>query len=65
MAFSSCPKCESTRFEMKEMSPTGSKFKVQAVQCSSCGAVVGILDYYNIPALLTKIAKKLGISPFP
>jgi Fe2+ or Zn2+ uptake regulation protein len=45
---------------MKEAEPTGSKYKVMFVQCSSCGAVVGVVDYYNIPGLLEKIAAKLG-----
>ena len=61
MATSKCPTCESSRFEMVEMSPGGSRFKVMAVQCSSCGSVVGVTDFYNTASLLEKIAKKIGI----
>jgi len=45
---------------MKEAKPTGSKYKIMFIQCSSCGAVVGVSDCYNIPSLLEKIAAKLG-----
>jgi len=31
------------------------------VQCASCGTVVGVTDFYDTPALLQKIAKKVGI----
>jgi len=64
MATSTCPKCSSTSFESKTLSPSGSNFKVVTVQCSSCGAVVGVTDYYNTALLLEKIAKKLGIARF-
>ena len=64
MAMSSCPKCGTHRFEMKESSPAGSEFKIMFIQCASCGTVVGVTDFYNIPSLLGKIAKKLEINLF-
>ena len=48
MAMSSCPTCKSHLFELKGIEPSGSRFKLNAVQCSACGTVVGILDYVNI-----------------
>lgn len=63
MAYTSkCPKpdCNSSSFELAEEEPTGSKFKLNFVRCSSCGAVVGVLDYYNIGAVLNKLGKRLG-----
>lgn len=60
MASSTCAKCNSHRFELATAEPKGSKFKVNFIQCASCGAVVGVLDYYNVPLLLEKIASKLG-----
>lgn len=60
MARSTCPKCDSTRFEVAVAEPKDSRFKVNFVQCASCGAVVGVMDYYNVPSLLDKIAAKLG-----
>ena len=64
MAISKCPACSLTRFEMKTLEPEGSKFKLSAVQCASCGAVLGITDYYNVPSLLDKIAQKIGVQIF-
>ena len=61
MATSTCPKCDSHRFEMKEHSPEGSRLKVNFVQCRSCGAVVGVMDYLSVPLLLEKLADKLGV----
>jgi len=37
-------------------------YKIMFIQCASCGAVVGTTDYYNVPSLLEKIAKKLGFN---
>lgn len=62
MALSSCPKCGGHRFEMVTKEPSGSKFKVQFIQCASCGCVVGTSEYYNIGALLHKLAEKLNIN---
>ena len=47
MALSTCPKCTSTSFEVKEAEPRGSAYKIVFVQCSACGAVVGSMPYYD------------------
>jgi predicted nucleic-acid-binding Zn-ribbon protein len=60
MALPTCVKCGSTLFETKEVTPRGSNFKLNFVQCSSCGGVVGVLDFYNIGGMLQTLAKKLG-----
>jgi len=57
-----CPKCDHTSFQMTEISPERSAFKLMAVHCSGCGTIVGTMDYYNIGTLLHKIAKKIGVS---
>ncbi|MDP2162479.1 MAG: hypothetical protein Q8K02_18505 [Flavobacterium sp.] len=44
---------------MKENSPSHSNFIIQFVQCSSCGTVVGTMDYFNIGARLSEIEKKI------
>lgn len=51
--------CDENSFEMVEDSPSGSAFKIMLVQCSSCGAVVGVMDYYNIGAKLDELEKKI------
>lgn len=47
MAISRCMKCDSQFFEAKEQSPIGSKFKLIFIQCSSCGGVVGTMNYFD------------------
>jgi len=62
MAMSTCAKCGGHFFEMKENEPTGSQFKIMFIQCSGCGGVVGVTEYFNIGSKLLAIEKKLGIS---
>jgi len=61
MAVSTCPKCDSHTFEIVENTPKNSKFKLQFVQCSKCGAVIGVMDSYNIGSLLHKLAKAMNL----
>ncbi len=61
MATSSCPKCDGTTFEMKEGKVEKSVFRLMFVQCKSCGAVVGVTEYFNTSGMLQKLAKKLGV----
>ena len=69
MALPSCPKCNNHLFEIHQAEPSGSAYKLMFVQCSSCGAVAGVLDFFNIGAKLSKqdealkkIARALNIS---
>jgi len=64
MARSTCPKCDSNRFEMAEAEPDGSRIKIMFIQCSSCGAVVGTTNFYETASLLEKIANKMGVNLF-
>lgn len=64
MATSKCSSCSSSRFELKEAEPANSRFKINFIQCASCGSVVGVMDYQSVPSLLDKIASKLGIKLF-
>ena len=54
MAYSKCPHCGNTSFELKEVSPSQSRYKLYFVQCSSCGAPFGVMDYMNIAAMLSQ-----------
>ena len=66
MAISSCPKCDNSSFESRENSPRNSNYKLMFVQCSSCGAVVGVLDYKNIGTLISEqnqAIKKIHLIP--
>jgi hypothetical protein len=62
MAMSTCVKCGGHYFEVKENSPNGSSFKLMFIQCSSCGGVVGVQEFYNTGALVQRLAKKLGVA---
>jgi transcription initiation factor IIE alpha subunit len=59
MAFSSCPKCNNSFFEIVENTPARSNFKLQFVQCSSCGAVVGVMEYFNTGAKIAEVLKEI------
>jgi hypothetical protein len=59
MAYSKCPKCDDSSFEVKENSPRHSNFKLLFVQCSSCGSVIGTMDYYNIGTRISELEKKI------
>lgn len=66
MALSTCPKCNGRSWEIKLVEPTGSRYKQYFTQCSSCGAPVGVLGYYDTGSLLkdqeeeiTKLQKQM------
>jgi|GEM_PF-541405 RNase P subunit RPR2 len=56
---STCSKCGNCLFEVTEQKPNNSNYKLLFVQCSSCGSVVGVMDYYNIGARTFELEKKL------
>lgn len=49
---SKCHKCGGTFFKLVTQEPTGSNYKVNFVQCSSCDTPIGVLDYFNIGSQL-------------
>ena len=51
MAASICGHCNNDSFEIAEVS-LGAQDKQGLVQCSACGAVVGVIDASNPAALL-------------
>lgn len=53
-----CPKCENQSFEMVEAEPKNWRFKVMFVQCSSCGTVVGVMDFFNLSTLIHELKDK-------
>lgn len=59
MAYSCCGFCKSTSFEIAENSPSGSRYKVMFVQCSSCGHPIGVLPYTNTEYLINKTKEQL------
>jgi len=61
MAISTCTKCDNTQFEVKEVSPRESNFILNFVQCNSCGAVIGVIDYFNVGELIHQLAEELNV----
>lgn len=59
MAWSKCPSCHKSNFEMVEATPKNSAFKVMFVQCALCGAVVGVMDYINSCSLIEILGKEV------
>lgn len=60
MATSTCMKCGKTQFEVKECTPRGSSSKIQFVQCTNCGGVIGVMDFYDIGGALHQLDDKLN-----
>jgi len=63
MAIPTCIKCGGVLFEVQTVEPLGSKYKLNFVQCASCGGVVGVIDYFNIGGMLQTLAQKLNVGP--
>jgi hypothetical protein len=47
MAASTCTKCGGMVFDIQQVEPYGSRFKMYFVQCRMCGGVVGVIEYHN------------------
>jgi len=58
---SKCPKCKNTAFEVVNEKPVNSNYNLILVRCTECKVVVGALDYYNVGALVRKLAEKMHI----
>ena len=43
-----CPKCEKGSFTLREFEPSGGRFKMNFIQCSSCHTPVGVTEYFEI-----------------
>lgn len=61
MAMPTCVKCGKTSFELREATPSNSDYRVNFVQCSNCGGVIGVLDFYNIGDLILRLADRLNV----
>jgi predicted nucleic-acid-binding Zn-ribbon protein len=51
---SKCNACGGMSFELKEVSPYGSAFKMNFIQCQMCGTPFGVTDYYNSHTAIEK-----------
>lgn len=60
MPKSSCPKCGKETFELVEHTPKKSNYKVHFIQCEGCGAVVGVLPFFNANQQINNLEQKIG-----
>lgn len=61
MASPKCPKCGNESFELQEIKVKNSRYRLNAVLCSSCSSVISVLEYFNIGAQLEILGNKLGV----
>jgi hypothetical protein len=54
-----CGSCGGHLFRLQEVSPSGSNFKYQFIQCSVCGVPVTAVEWMNIGAVLEGIEERL------
>jgi hypothetical protein len=59
LSVSNCAKCNGSMFKIVEQIPTGSNFKLNFVQCSSCNTPIGVLEFLNIGAQTDIIQKAI------
>ena len=59
MATSTCVKCGQSRFELHEASPGKAEFKFWYLQCTSCGGVAGLTEFFNAGAILKRMEDEL------
>ncbi len=51
---SKCNACGGMSFELKEVSPHGSAFKMNFIQCQMCGTPFGVTEYFNSHSAIEK-----------
>jgi predicted nucleic-acid-binding Zn-ribbon protein len=53
-----CPRCENNAFELEEVIPLGSNYKMFFVQCTSCKAAISATEYYDAGVLVHEQEKR-------
>jgi len=61
MTLSTCANCGGRYFEIQEVVPEDSTFKVSVIQCTQCGKPAGATEYFNIGKKLEKQEQLLGV----
>lgn len=57
---STCVQCRTGSFEVVTVAPTGTQYKYNFVQCSICGGVVGVVDYFAVGSNLDAQSKVIN-----
>ncbi len=63
MARSRCPRegCDGSAFELTELRVDRSPTRIGSVQCTVCGAVVGVIELPPVTGVLERMARKMGV----
>ncbi len=56
---STCAKCGGHFFGIVEQEPSGSRFKVYFVQCTSCQSPIGVMDYFDNNSIVKALEQKV------
>lgn len=59
MAYSKCGQCGSSSFKLVTQEPSGSAYKFNFIQCSSCDAPIGVVDFFNTGDQINKLEKRV------
>lgn len=54
-----CGHCNHFGTKLEEISPSGGRYKMMAVCCSGCSAILGVTDYLNSGTLIKGVEKKV------
>lgn len=54
-----CPRCDNSSYRLQELQVTGARYKYYSIQCSSCHAPIGVMDWDNIGAALGELDEKV------
>ena len=54
-----CGHCGGTRTKLGNIEPEGAQFKQSAIVCSSCSAILGVSDYYDVGHLIKEQEKEI------
>lgn len=57
---STCAKCGNHIFRLEEVSPSGSRFKFYFIQCSTCGAPAGVVDYDHTGTMIDGLERRVN-----
>lgn len=59
MARSECGYCDNRTFELAEVSPMKSNYKMYFVQCSNCGAPVGVVPFFDLATRMDEVEERV------
>lgn len=57
----SCPKCGNHTFEIQEIKVRAANFRTNVINCTSCGAIVGVQEFFNVSNLVYKLADRMNL----